>query len=371
MPAAGNTNVKKMRRGFKRITLLACLALLFPASVWAGGEGEGFNFEDKLNHHLMDSVIFEWNPGGEKIRPGHPQYENPAFIRRYQFRDDQGLYKYAGGLPMHITRRVAMMIVASLILCTVLIIAARKIAGNPHRINGRLANGVESIVQWVRHDIAHEGMHDHSKGFEPYILTLFFFLLTLNMFGLFPPIGEAIVGIYGALSGHAHGHHEPGSLESPLLAVWPGITVTGDVAVTFSMAFIAMLMMWITGFRYQGAKFLWHVVPNGVPWPLYLIMWPLEFIVGPVARAFALTIRLLANMTAGHVLLLALMGFIFMARDLWFGGPVGVVGGAGITLISVAGAVAIYMLEILVAFLQAFIFSVLTSLFIGGMMHRH
>jgi F-type H+-transporting ATPase subunit a len=88
-------------------------------------------------------------------------------------------------------------------------------------------------------------------------------------------------------------------------------------------------------------------------------MWPLEFIISPLAKCFALTVRLLANMTAGHVIILALLGFIFKFQSFW------------IVPISILGAGAIYVLEIFVAFLQAYIFVLLTSIFVGSVMHRH
>lgn len=214
-------------------------------------------------------------------------------------------------------------------------------------------------------------MHSHGKGFEHLILSMFFFIFALNLVGLFPPIGEAVNTVYESVTHTHHDNHSLGTTEAPLIAVWPGITATGDVSVTLSLALIPTLLMWITGFRYQGFQFLWHSVPKGVPLLLFPLMWVLEFIVSPIAKGFALTIRLLANMTGGHVILLALVGFIFQAKALWFGGPIGIIGGAGITLASVGGSIAIYFLEILVAFLQAFIFAMLSSLFIGMFMHRH
>ncbi len=335
------------------------------------GKSKGFDFVAKLEHHLNDSVIFEWNIGGTKVRPGEEGYKTPAFTRRYTFKDAEGLYRYDGGLPMHITRRVMMMIIVGTLLTVILILIARRIAKNPYRVNGRAASMIEAAVLWIRKDLVEEGMHSHGKGFEHLILSLFFFIFALNLAGLFPPIGEGVNKIYEAVTHTHHDNHSAGSTEAPLIAVWPGITATGDIGVTLPLALMTTLLMWITGFRYQGFKFLWHSVPNGVPVALYPIMWPLEFIISPVAKGFALTIRLLANMTGGHVILLALVGFIFQAKALWFGGPIGIVGGAGITLASVAGSVAIYFLEILVAFLQAFIFAMLSSLFIGSVMHRH
>lgn len=342
------------------------------ASSEAGEHGAvDFDFLAILTHHLMDSVIFEWQVGGEKIRPGDAGYENPKFLRRYTFKDEQGLYRYEGGFPMHITRRVMMMIIVATILMLVVVSAARKIAGNPHRINGKLANALEAGFLWVRKDLVEEGMHGHSRSYEHLILSLFFFIFLCNLAGLFPPIGEAVNWTYEAITHTHHDNHSAGSTEAPLIAVWPGVTATGDISVTFALALIPTLMMWGIGFKYQGFKFLWHSVPNGVPWPLFPIMWILEFVVSPIAKGFALTIRLLANMTGGHVIILALVGFIFQVKLMWFGGPIGIFGAAGITMASIGGAIAIYFLELLVSFLQAFIFAMLTALFVGSVMHRH
>ncbi len=319
-------------------------------------EKTGYDLQAVLTHHLMDSPVVEWNIGGKKVYRGEEGFESTPFIKSYVFHDDRGEYRWVGGVPMHITRRVAMMFVVSILLVLVFVVAARKISGNHLRVNGRFASLIESLVTFVREDIAENNMHHHSKGFQPYILTVFFFILFANLLGLFPPVGEILhlgaesVGI----AKPAHGHEVPF-----LVALWPGITVTGDVAVTLSLAVITTLMIWITGFKYQGPKFLWHVVPSGVHWSLYILMWPLEFIVGPLAKGFALTVRLLANMTGGHVIILVLIGFIFQFQSLW------------IAPVSVVGATVIYMLEIFVAFLQAFIFALLSALFIGQMMHRH
>lgn len=340
-------------------------ALLFTAPVTSAYAGDELN--SALVHHLMDTVIFEWHPGGQKVYEGHPAFKKTKYIRNYTFKEPDGrLYMYQGGFPMHITRRVMMLFVVSGFLMILLIGAARVIAKNPMRIPGRFASIIEVLVQWVRNDVADESMDGHSKGFQPFILTLFFFILALNLAGLFPPIGEAIE----LAAGH-HPDHGTGALSSAFIAIWPGMTATGDISVTLALSLITVIMMWVTGFRYQGVKFLWHVVPNGVPLPLYAIMWPLEFLIGPIIKGIALTIRLLANMTGGHVIILALMSFIFQAKGLYLSGIGGVFGGAGVTVAALSGVVAIYFLEIMVGFLQAFIFSLLTSLFIGSMMHRH
>jgi F-type H+-transporting ATPase subunit a len=319
-------------------------------------------FEEVLTHHLMDSPIFEFNLGGKKVYEGEPGFEKDPY-RRYIFKDEKGLYKYEGGIPLHITKRVAMMWVVSLFLIIVFVISANKIAKNPLKINGRFANLIEVLFDFVRKDIAESNMHHPSNLFLGYIITAFFFILFSNLLGLFPPFGEMAELIYSSLTGH-HSPHGEGELPSPIIAIWPGITVTGDIAVTFTLAAFTTLLIWIAGFKYQGVQFIWHAVPAGVPWWLYPIMWPIEFIISPLAKGFALMIRLLANMTAGHVVILVIASFIFEFTK-WTLMTVFV------TSLSLFGMTFMYLLEILVAFLQAFIFTLLSSIFIGLSMHRH
>ena len=343
-------------------TLILALAVTFiaPAALTAedahheGGHeaAPAFNLNTVLSHHLMDSPIFEWNIGGTKVYAGSSEFEHDSF-RRYVFHDEKGNYKWEGGLPMHITRRVAMMIVVSIILVITMIGVARVISRDPFKVGGRFAGFIEALVSYVREDIAEKNMHGHSKGFQPFILTIFFFILAMNLFGLFPPIGEILSFFTDGI--HNGAHHETPAI----IALWPGMTVTGDIAVTATFASMITIMIWVTGFIYQGPGYIVTVVPHGVPWPLFPLMWLLEFLISPVAKGFALAIRLLANMTGGHVIILALLGFIFEFQNLY------------IAPVSVLGAVAIYMLEIFVAFLQAFIFSLLSALFIGSVMHRH
>jgi F-type H+-transporting ATPase subunit a len=324
-----------------------------------GHNSSEFNLEEVLVHHLMDSPIFELNIGGEKVRPGDPAFENDPY-RRYIFKDEQGIYKWQGGIPLHITKRVAMMWVVSILMVLVFVAGARKIAKDPARVQGRFAGLVEVLVNFVRHDIAEENMHHPSQGFLAYVITAFFFILFSNLLGLFPPVGEIIEITKNLVTGHPIAHHGgPGELPSPVIAIWPGITVTGDIAVTFTLAAMTVIMIYAAGFKYQGVQFVWHAVPGGVPLWLYPIMWPIEFIIGPLAKGFALMIRLLANMTAGHVIILVLAGFIFQYRS-W-----------GLVPVSITGMGAIYLLELMVAFLQAFIFTLLSSIFIGLSMHRH
>lgn len=352
----------------KKLKLQTYVAILyfiafFAPSMARAESGGSFDVGAVLSHHLMDSVVVEFNLGGEKIRPGDSRYDHSSF-RRYTFRDEQGLYRWEGGIPLHLTKRVMMMFVISVILILFLVGAARRIAKNPMIVNGRYANFVEVFVDFLRKDVVAKNMHGHhGKGFESYILSLFFFVLFGNLFGLVPSLGELASTVQHAVTGTPFGHHsEPGDTVPLIIGLWSGITITGDVAVTAALSIVTVLMIWITGFRYQGVGFLWSFLPHGLHPLVVIFLFPmlfvLELVIGPIAKGFALTVRLLANMTAGHVIILALIGFIFQF-------------GLHIAPISIVGAGAIYMLEIFVAFLQAFIFTLLTAIFIGGSMHAH
>ena len=336
-----------------------------------------------LHHELMDSVLFEWNLGGQKKYLNAEELriiQKNVFIRKHTFEDaTKGNYSYEGGVDMHITRRVAQMIVIGLLLIALGLIARYKIAANITRINGRFANAMEFLFTYFRKKIAEENMPGHGETYHPFLMTLFLYILLLNLAGLMPQMGQALdyltqpaqlteAGQLTQAGEQGQGDHANSSF---WLAIWPGITATGDISVTFTLALTTICMIWFAGFRYQGISFLWNVVPKGVPLPLYVIMWPLEFIVGPIAKGFALMIRLLANMTAGHVVILVLLSFIFNAAPLWNSTFLSKIGAGGITLISLGGIIGIFMLEILVSVLQAFIFTLLSALFISSSMHRH
>ena len=322
------------------------LLLLSFSSIFAAGGSGPFNLSDVINHHLGDSVVIPFQPFGTKVYEGDMNFDSN---HSYIFKDGNGkIYHYFGGINMHITKRVFMMWIVSLFLFLVFITAARKIAKNPFKVHSTFTNIVEVFISFLRKDIIDQNMHGHGKSYQHYIFSLFFFVLFCNLFGLIPPVGELLT----LFSDKSQG--------SPFIAkVWSGITVTGDIAVTFSLALITLILIYGTGFAYQGTKYIFHSVPNGVPILLYPLLWPIEFIISPLAKSFALMVRLLANMTAGHVIILALFGFIFELKSY------------GVVPVAILGTTLIYILEIFVSFLQAYIFVLLTSLFSGLSMHRH
>lgn len=326
--------------------LLLTLSLLFIISTptFAAGGGSEFNLTAVIEHHLVDEPIFPWNIGGQIVYEGDPNFK----ADKYSFKDaSHKKYHYVGGIDLHITKRVTMMWIVVAFLLGILIPVSKTIATNPYRINSKFANAIETILEFLKKDVIEPNMHGHGHGYYHYLFSLFFFILFCNLFGLIPPLGGIIDLFIGG-----HGHSMPA-------LIWSGITVTGDISVTATLALLTLAIMLGTGFMYQGPLYIRNVVPDGISPLLYPLLWPLEFIVSPVAKSFALTMRLLANMTAGHVIMLALMGFIFQFQSYF------------VVPLSIAGSVAMYMLELFVAFLQAFVFTLLTSLFVGLTMHRH
>jgi F-type H+-transporting ATPase subunit a len=225
------------------------------------------------------------------------------------------------GLDLSITRHVAMMWLASIALITVAVLAAKI----QKRGAGRLGRLVEMVVLFVRDELAIPNIGHHGAQYVPYLLSTFLFILFCNLLGLIP---------FGAAT-------------------------TGNISVTAALALMSFFMMQMSGIREYGVVgHFKHLVPAGVPGWMMPVMIPVELI-GMLAKPFALCIRLFANMMGGHVVILSLLGLIFIMGS-WFVVP-----------ISVGFVLFINVLELLVAFIQAYIFTMLTSLFIGMSVHPH
>lgn len=334
------------------------LVFFLSSSLWASdpsSTSEEFDFSEVMAHHLGDAPIFPFNLGGSKVFEGEQGFDPE---HHDLFLEEGRAYHYVGGLDLHITKRVTMMWIACFFLFIVFIPAAHLIARDPKKVHSKFTSCVESFVSYLKENVVDASLDHHGHSYYHYIFSLFFFILFCNLFGLVPSVGELTVAFSDGLVSLGWLSHTPHSLHT-FGEIWSGITPTGDIGVTLSLASLTLLIIYGTAFSYQGISFVAHAVPKGVPLLLWPLMWVLEFAVTHIARSFALTMRLLANMTAGHVMILALLGFIFMSQS-YFIAPV-----------SVLSSVLIYFLELLVAFLQAFIFSLLTTVFIGTVMHRH
>lgn len=181
-------------------------------------------------------------------------------------------------------------------------------------------NAIEPVITFVRDEVAKPNIGHKYKKFMPFLLTVFFFILINNIFGLIP--GSA--------------------------------NVTGNIAFTAVLGVISFLVV-----NFNGNKHYWgHIVNPPVPFGIKFIMVPVE-ILSIFTKAFALIIRLFANMLAGHIIIICLISLIFIFSSISKGV------GVGFAPVSVAFAAFIYVIEILVAFIQAFIFTNLTAVFIG------
>jgi F-type H+-transporting ATPase subunit a len=240
----------------------------------------------------------------------------------------------AAGLHFHLTKFMLLEVVAALLMVAVFVPLSRRIVrGGPPR--GRYWNFFETMIVFVRDEVARPaiGRHDADR-FLPFLWTLFFFILFCNLLGMLP---------------------------------WAG-SPTGSLSVTGAMAAIAFCTVVGGGMRKLGPIRFWtSMVPHmELPLVLAIVLVPFIFVievVGLLIRHFVLAVRLLANMFAGHLVLAVIVAFIADVAGMyvWY----------AVTPASVFGAVAMSLLELFVAFLQAYIFAFLSALFIGMALHPH
>ena len=242
-------------------------------------------------------------------------------------------------LDLKITKFMVLELIVAVLMAAIFIRLAGKIAsssayGAP---KGRFANMFEGALLFIRDQIARPaiGHHDGDK-FLPFLWTLFFFVLFANLLGILPWMGSA----------------------------------TGAIATTGALAIITLAVVIGAGSAKLGFVGFWKgLVPHmDLPKPIAVLLIPLMFaieLLGLIIKHFVLSVRLLANMFAGHLVLAVVIGFIgekaLQDSALWY----------GVMPASVLGAVALNMLELLVAFIQAYIFTFLTALFIGTAVHPH
>jgi F-type H+-transporting ATPase subunit a len=263
----------------------------------------------------------------------HPMIQRPAHLGWLTQGDKITL------LDSHIV----MMMIAALLLILLVPLSVRRRRGTGEvesLVPTGSGNAVEAICEYLRREVAQPSLQHYTDRFIKFIWTIFFFVLTINLLGLLP------LGSIRILGAHIGG------------------TPTANPWITGTLALMTLALMIFNGVRLGGRHFFGHFNPG--PWWLSWLLVPIE-VIGLFARIFALIVRLCANMIAGHVLLAVLLSFIFSAA------AKSIAGALGVAVPVVLGSIAITMLEIFVAFLQAFIFTFLTSLFIGQsiVFHHH
>jgi F-type H+-transporting ATPase subunit a len=252
------------------------------------------NFEHVLAHHLIDHKLF---------------------------------HLMVGPVDLGLSPVIVSMWIAGLLLTLVTTFAARS-----QSEAGRVMRGmVEPVILYLRDDNLKPIFGDHTDHFLPFFLSLFFFLLILNLFALVPFTAGT----------------------------------TSNIAVPAAMAVVTFVMIVAIGVKEQGAAdFFLHLVPGGVPWWLWPLMLVIE-VFGLIGKCFSLCIRLFANMIAGHVVSLSFLFLIFIFSSMSHAIGLGASPGAvGLALFA-------YLLDVLVAFLQAYIFMILTAVFVGMSVHPH
>jgi len=323
-------------------------------------EKEAFKPGDAILHHIADSHEFHFftykkSDGSEfhatlplPVLVYSPQRGFSAFMSSkfhhgheiyngYKLEHDKVVAVDANGnadesvkvYDFSITKNVSQMLLALIVLVLILLSLAKKYLkgeGVTSAPKG-FQNAVEPVITFVRDDIAKPNLGPKYKKYLPYLLTVFFFILINNLFGLLP----------GAAN------------------------VTGNIAFTAVMGIISFFVILFSTNKHYWGHIFWF---PGVPLPVKLLMIPVELL-GVFTKPFALIVRLFANMTAGHIIILSFISLIFIFAEM------SQVAGYAFSPVSIAFAVFIYVIEILVAFIQAYIFTVLTAVFISGAIGDH
>ena len=202
----------------------------------------------------------------------------------------------------------------------------------------------------------------YTETWAPMILTFFFFILFANGIGLIP-----IFDLLGALNRFIF--QVPASDDHNIInaLLHGGVTATGNFNVTAALAVITFFTILIAGTRAHGFINHWkNLAPPGLAWPVYIILIPIE-IIGMFVKPFALTMRLAANMTGGHIAILAILSFMAIFAEMFNSAMTGI----GLALFSVPLATAISGLEIIVVLVQAYVFTLLSAVFIGMAINVH
>ena len=224
-------------------------------------------------------------------------------------------------------------------------------------------NALETIVQFIRDSIVKPNVGSKwVMTWAPLVLTFFFFILFANGIGMIP-----IFDVLGALNRFLLGVPASDSHNVVNGILHGGVTATGNFNVTAGLATITFFSIIIAGVLAHGFINHWkNLVPHGLAWPVYIILIPIE-IMGLFVKPFALTMRLAANMTGGHIALLALLSLMAIFGEMFHSTAAGL----GVAFVAIPISVAISALEIIVVLVQAYVFTLLTAVFVGMAINVH
>lgn len=336
----------------KRFSLVIVLMVSFlPAAVSALQEGhtaEGngavekeFNASEVILHHVMDDHIWHlWDQGGTIYLPiivyssengleifsshhFYDEHHNTIEYNGYKL-DHNHIYLVESGrtvLDLSITKNVAMLLINATVLLLVFVAVAKGYKRNRGKAPRGIQSFLEPVIVFVRDEIVKPNIGHQYERFLPYMLTLFFFILFGNLLGLLP----------GAAN------------------------LTGNIAVTLTLAVFTFIITNVKGNKAYWSHIFWT---PGVPLPLRIVILPVELI-GIFTKPFSLTIRLFVAITAGHIVLLSLLCFAFIFQSVTIG------------FVSSLIVLFINLIELLVAGIQAYVFTLFSSLYIGMATAEH
>ena len=297
------------------------------------GAGEVFNAGEVIIEHVSNSSL------------DHPILHLP----------------HIGSIDFSVTKHVMMLWLVAGFLFVVITLATRRYLSQERRIPTGFMNALEWVVQAIRDSIVLPNVGARFVNvWTPLILTLFVFILASNAVGLIP-----IFEVLGLLDRFVL-HTGPESLLNDVLH--GGTTTTANYNVTAALATITFFAIIVAGTLAHGFVKHWtNLVPSGLAWPIYILLIPIE-LMGMFVKPFALTMRLAANMTGGHIAILSILSMVFIFNQVFESALIGA--SVGFTVV-VPLAVGISLLEIIVVMVQAYVFTLLTSVFIGMAINVH
>jgi F-type H+-transporting ATPase subunit a len=295
--------------------------------------GEGFDAGEVIIEHVANSS-FE-----------HPILHLPVLF----------------GIDFSVTKHVFMLLLVATAVFLLITTTVRRYLRQDRLVPRGFMNALEFVVEFIRDSIVLPNVGaKYVRTWAPLVLTFFFFILVANVVGLIP-IFE-VVGLIDHYVLHTGEH----SLVKNV--IHGGTTATANFNVTAALATITFISIIIAGTLAHGFIKHWiNLVPHGLAWPLYILLIPIE-VLGMFVKPFALTMRLAANMTGGHIAILAILSFVFLFTELFESALAGI--GVGL-LVSVPLAVGINALEIIVVLVQAYVFTLLSAVFIGMAINVH
>jgi len=252
-----------------------------------------------------------------------------------------------------------MLWLVAFIVSIVVILPIRKYLSSNGKKKSNWVSLIEYIVEFVKDTIAAPNVGPNwVMTWTPLFLTFFFFILFANGIGMIPIFDT--IGLLDRFLLKTDSHSTINNL------LHGGVTATGNFNVTAGLAAVTFFSIIIAGVKKHGFIKHWaNLVPHGLAWPVYIILIPIE-LMGLFVKPFALTMRLAANMTGGHIAILALLSLMAIIGEMFSAAA-----GIGVAFVSIPMAAAISGLEIIVVLVQAYVFTLLSAVFVGMAINVH